>query len=446
MRRGNELKMNFLRVLICAMVAILSSMNLYPTNIAGNTASLERTDDPVLRFVVCSDIHMDDTAECRQYGRLEKLFQHSYEYAESQPYDSIDAFVFVGDIITSGKKVQADLINEVVANKMKPGTPLMCVYDNHDIGGGNTIAGCEEWFGVPANEDRVINDFHFISVSYDDNHSYTTRLPSLYKQLNGAKKEDPKKPVFVFNHRHIQGTVYGSTHWGTAELSPVLNNFPQIIDFSGHSHYPINDPRSCSQYFFSSFGCGTLYYFELENGMTYGTVPPGSEEAAQFHIVEVYADNAVAVLPYNILTGDFFKVPSSYSDKQLIYYIAEPSNRASFGYTNARYKTADTPVWPQAAQVDFNAITSTGATVTFPQALDGEEIHHYSLVVKKNGIRVGAYKFWSDFYFEPMPQTMVWTLESLKPNTEYTVEITGFDTYLKQTKSPLTATFRTAAE
>ena len=82
MRRGNELKMNFLRVLICAMVAILSSMNLYPTNIAGNTASLERTDDPVLRFVVCSDIHMDDTAECRQYGRLEKLFQHSYEYAE----------------------------------------------------------------------------------------------------------------------------------------------------------------------------------------------------------------------------------------------------------------------------------------------------------------------------------------------------------------------------
>lgn len=180
--------------------------------------------------------------------------------------------------------------------------------------------------------------------------------------------------------------------------------------------------------------------------MTYGSVPPGSEQAAQFHIVEVYADNAVAVLPFNIITGDWFKVPSSYSDERLIYYIEEPSNRSSFGYTNARYKTADTPVWPQGAQADFSDITSNGATVTFPQALDGEEIHHYSLVVKKNGWKLSTDKFWSEFYFEPMPATMTWTLDNLKPDTEYTVEITGFDTYLKQTKAPLTATFRTAAE
>ncbi len=261
-------------------------MNLYPSGIAGNTVVLERTDDPVLRFVVCSDIHMDDTAQCAQYGRLEKLFRHSYDYAESQPYDSIDAFVFAGDIITDGKKVQADLVNEIVANEMKPGTPLMCVYDNHDISNNNTIAGCEEWFGVP----------------------------------------------------------------------------------------------------------------------------------------------------------------SSYSDERLIYYIEKPSNRSSFGYTNARYKTADTPVWPQGAQADLSDITSNGATVTFPQALDGEEIHHYSLVVKKRGVRVGAYKFWSEFYFEPIPPTMSWALDGLKPDTEYTVEITGFDTYLKQTKAPLKASFRTAAE
>lgn len=87
------------------------------------------------------------------------------------------------------------------------------------------------------------------------------------------------------------------------------------------------------------------------------------------------------------MTGDCFNVPSSYSDDQLIYYIAEPANRASFGYTNARYKIADTPVWPQNAQVSFTGVTSTGIAVTFPQALDGEEIHHYSLVVKKEQLR-----------------------------------------------------------
>ena len=438
--------MAILRILICSMVSILMSLHLYPANIAGNTATVAETQAPVLRFAVCSDIHMEDTADCRQYGRLENLFRYSYAYAESQPYKSIDAFAFAGDIITSGKKEQADRVNEIVGKYMKPGTPLLCVYDNHDIGNGNTITNCEKWLGVPANEDLNIKGFHFITASYDDNHSYLSRLPSLYKQLNNAKKEDPKKPVFVFNHRHIEGTVYGSTVWGTAQLSPVLNLFPQIIDFSGHSHYPVNDPRSCSQYFFTSFGCGTLSYVELEDGMTYGSVPPGAEATAQFYIVEVYADNSVAVKPFNIMTGDFFKVPSSYSDEQLVYYITNPSDRSGFSYTNARYKTADVPVWPQGAKAEFTGITSAGATVNFTQALDGEEIHHYSLVLKEDGRKVGTYKFWSGFYFEPMPGTAAWTFEKLKPNTEYTVEITGFDTYLKQTKSPLTGTFRTAAE
>lgn len=56
--------MHILRLLILAMVTILSSLNLYPATIAGNTVAIERTDDPVLRFVVCGDIHMKDTADC----------------------------------------------------------------------------------------------------------------------------------------------------------------------------------------------------------------------------------------------------------------------------------------------------------------------------------------------------------------------------------------------
>jgi hypothetical protein len=440
--------MFFLRKPICFLVSLLMSLNLYPKNIAGNTGTVSETQKPVMRFVVCSDIHMEDSPSCRQYGRLEKLFTDSYKYAASQPYSTIDAFVFVGDIINYGTKAQADNVNAVVNKYKKAGTPLMCVYDNHDIGDGSTtIAQCEKWFGVPANEDRVINGFHFITASYDgSSRSYATRLPSLYKQLSDAKKEDPKKPIFVFNHRNIEGTVYGSTDWGTFELSPVLNNFPQVIDFSGHSHYPINDPRSCSQYFFTSFNCGTLSYAELEAGMSYGTVPPDAEGAAQFYIVEVYADNSVAVKPFNIMTDDFFKVPSSTSGEQLIYYITNPSDRSGFTYTNARYLTADIPVWPKDAKTEMSGVTSTGATVTFTQALDGEEVHSYTVTLKIQGIVAGIYKFWSDFYLEPMPATMSWTFKDLYPNTKYTVEINAYDTYMNQTKAPLTASFKTAAE
>ncbi len=439
--------MVFLRILICWMVSILSFLHLYPANIASNTAAVNETEDPVLRFVVCSDIHMEDSPDCRQYGRLEKLFQYSYSYAENQPYTAVDAFVFVGDIINYGTKAQADNVNAIVNQYLKVGTPLMCVYDNHDIGNGITsIADCEEWFGVSGNENREINGFHFITASYDDStRSYASRLPSLWQQLRDAKKDDPKKPIFVFNHRNIEGTVYGSTRWGTFELSPVLNSFPQVINFSGHSHFPINDPRSCSQYYFTNFNCGTLSYVELESGMSYGTVPPDAQDTAQFYIVEVYADNNVAVLPFNIMTGDFFKVPSSYSDEQLIYYITNPSDRSGFSYTNARYTTADVPVWPKDAKADFSGVSSTGSTVTFTQALDGEEIHCYRVVLKRGAFVVDVYKFWSDFYMEPMPETMSWAFDDLKPDTEYSVEITGFDTYFNKTAEPLTASFVTAA-
>ncbi|NLP47486.1 MAG: hypothetical protein GX345_00910 [Clostridiales bacterium] len=433
----------FLRSILSLFMLLLVSLNIYPAGVAGNT-SPDRADDPVMRFVVCSDIHMREAKDDSQYKRLEQLFDYSYEYADSQSYDSIDAFVFVGDITDNGTATQMANVIEVVDNKMRPGTPLMCVYDNHDIQNA-TIAECEATYGIPGNEARKIKGFHFITVSYDDNRRYTSRLPSLYKDLKAAKADDPQKPIFVFNHRHIEGTVYGSSKWGTAELSPVLNNFPQIIDFSGHSHFPVNDPRSCSQYFFTSFGCGTLFYFELERDMmTYGSVPPNANQAAQFYFVEVYEDNAVAVKPFNMITGDFFKVPSSYSDEQLIYYIAEPSNRSSFTYTSKRYMTADKPVWPQGATAAISEITANSAKVSFPQALDFEVIHSYRVQVKKGGVTVKDYRFWSEYYFEPMPDTMSWDIEGLKPETKYTVEITGYDTYTKQTAQKLVTEFMTS--
>ena len=55
-----------------------------------------------------------------------------------------------------------------------------------------------------------------------------------------------QKTDFVFLHQHIKDTVYGSQEWGTqdsAKINAVLKEYPQVITFSGHSHYPLDDPR-----------------------------------------------------------------------------------------------------------------------------------------------------------------------------------------------------------
>ena len=36
-----------------------------------------------------------------------------------------------------------------------------------------------------------------------------------------------------------------------------------------------------------AFGTGTLHYLEMTSGMSYGTVPPNSHDAAQYYIVEI---------------------------------------------------------------------------------------------------------------------------------------------------------------
>ena len=72
----------------------------------------------------------------------------------------------------------------------------------------------------------------------------------LKEEMAKAQKDDPEKPIFIFLHQHIKETVYGSHEWGTqdsAKINAVLKEYPQVITFSGHSHYPLDDPRSIHQ-------------------------------------------------------------------------------------------------------------------------------------------------------------------------------------------------------
>ena len=104
-------------------------------------------------------------------------------------------------------------------------------------------------------------------------------------------------------------------------------DYPQIIYFSGHSHAPINDPRSIHQKHFTSLGTGTLSYFELDEfDKITGTIPDDCEKAAQMLIVEADAQNRVRVYPFDILTNSFFPY---------IWKVDAPSDPSAFLYTDS---------------------------------------------------------------------------------------------------------------
>ena len=382
---------------------------------------------PVIRLAVCSDTHIDNATDMRA-SRLGKLFDTAYRYADAHPtYQKLDAVLMAGDITDTGWDYQYKALKDIIAAHIRPETQLVTTMGNHEwIGGGPDVyLAC---MSDTLDTHVVINGFHIIGVSPRNRNDYpAAQIRWLKNELKAAAEDAPGMPIFTFQHHHIKDTVYVSRSWYTpdyATLRKALGAYPQVIDFSGDSHGPMNNPLSIWQEECTFLNTGTLYYFEMERGMTGGTLPPGKENAAQYYIVEADAAGRVLIQPYNILTDDFFRTPSNTDapDEQLRYRIEQPSDPASFLYTPERGKTASAPYFPEGSEIALSDITDSSVTVTVPQAMDDQCIYSYRLVAETEG-HSKEIKFFSEYYFEPIPATVTSKVKGLHDGASYTFSV-----------------------
>ena len=409
---------------------------------------------PVFRFAVASDVHVMDASDPRNAERFAQLFRTAYRYADShESYNALDAVLLAGDIVNNGADEEYDELNRVVRENLRDGTQFITIMGNHEF----RVGGHEGYLrnmGGTLDKHVVIKGFHIIGMSPDPDgtkHSLK-QLFWLHEQLREAKQDDPEKPIFTMQHGHIWNTVYVSRSWFTHTsvfLNAIYAQYPQVIDFSGHSHGPVNNPLSIWQSGYTLVGTGTLNYLEMEDDIGDNTVPEGSENAAQYYIVEVDANNRTRLLPFNILTNDFFKTPTQTDDpdKQLVYFVEKPSDRSTHAYTAARKKTNGKPWFDEDASVRVSGITDTAVTVTFDQAKDNVCVYGYRITVRDAAHprkAVLTKEVYSEYYFEPMPQTLSCTLEELEAGHTYTVQVVPLNVW-KQTGSAVETAFRTTA-
>ena len=318
----------------------------------------------VLRFIAMSDLHfkVDEATEPERFKAGMKM---AYDYAASQDHNTIDALYIVGDFANRGSEGEMRLVKQYADENVRQETEITYMLASHEFFSPDkedgAIARLQSIFGQEPDLHKVIGGYHFISVSTERGcRIFDEKKAWIREHLKIAATEDPHKPIFFFQHPHLTDTVYGSIGWGEDDIIPILMDYPQIIDFSGHSHAPVNDPRSVHQKYFTSFGCGSLSYFELDEfDYLYGTVPPDRDLCAQFLIVEVHDDNSVMVKPFDVLSGRFFNDG---------YFIEKPWEPESFIYTDARYKTANRPVFD--LNTAFNVSFDDGRlNISFDQAL-----------------------------------------------------------------------------
>lgn len=375
---------------------------------------------PILRFIASSDIHYTTDSPTNQ-KYFERGLELAYAYAQSQEYKKIDALYVVGDFANGGTEEQMQAVAGTLKNCLKPETVPTLTMASHEYmceGGEQTARErFSRIFGMETNRHKVINGFHFISVTTTRGcHFEEKEREFIARELKKAADDSPFKPIFFFQHPHIQGTVYGSICWGEDEITDILMNYPQIIDFSGHSHAPLNDPRSIHQQHFTSVGTGCSFYLELDEfDKIYGTVPPQDRAACQFLIVEADAQGRVLIKPYDVITEQFF--PNE-------WFVEKPWEPDSFVYTDARRYNAPKIHFEPSAKLTA-AVNGDKVDFTFDQATaESEYVNDYKITVRRagDGAVIKQACIWSCYYYSDMPKTLTQTLEGFDKG-EYTVKI-----------------------
>ncbi len=434
-------------VFLCSCTTKVQENHVPKTDVPDEEYFAEGNFKPVLRFAVASDVHINDTEGQAEKERLAKLFDVSYAYArQDTSHSTLDSVVFVGDILTSGTEKQMHYFNNIVNEKIKTETQMIYLYGSHEYqnGGQDFIKKYNALYENKETGHVVINGFHFIYLSPDQgntNNFSKSMQKWLDAELEKAVAEDPAKPVFVFQHPHLEDTVYGSESWSVPMLNKILNKYPQVVDFSGHSHYPMEDPRSIHQEYFTSLNTGGLSYYEMalvgyKEDHIFATDKEGhyarkssQKDQGEFYIVEVDAVGATRIVGYDLL-----------NDREIVRYdLRTPADPSSFVYTDDRYETSEKPYFDTDAKITITEQTSDSVTFTFPVAHCKDNVQNYKVLIKKWGITVHKEYVLSDTFYADAPTSFTRTYSSTFFRQPYSVEVIAVSSFEKESE-PLSVT------
>ncbi|SFB08689.1 3',5'-cyclic AMP phosphodiesterase CpdA [Lentibacillus halodurans] len=406
-----------------SLIAILLGLTIltYPHNAEASSPGVPG-NNPELVFPVISDTQISNDSD------LEKFNNALNQLNELSPNQ--DAFVFLGDLTDNGYTEQYDNAMEVYEENRQDGTQSLFAIGNHEYYNDANALESQERFLEKTGMDslyyhKVIKDYDFVVMGEEDEGYFSKQqINWLDEQLSKAEQRDSKKPIFVFMHWPIEDTTYGS-EWHVEPngelLYETLEKYPQVVFFSGHTHYPVSDPKSIYQKDFTSVNTGSVNYMWTENGYLQGHLPPGHDEVSNGLLVEVY-NNRVIIKRRGFHSNDWLGDP---------WVIKTPAKTNKFKYTSDRDNKK--PYFKKGSSVSINQdkTTSTELYAEFQQASDNILVHSYQVtaVNKMTGETAKEYTAFSEYYKDSVPEKLELPISGLKPGNEYEINIKAIDAF-----------------
>lgn len=434
-----------------------------------------------LAFAVISDTHVGNNYGGKYAEKVSNTLQRLTSKTK------LDALAVVGDLTDHGDTNQYTEFVKLFgndANFINPVDNFLFTMGNHDNYNGsgqtnyrNGLRKFNENKAYPLDQYVLIKGYPFILISVrggannDDNPANgTASYPSsvvntLKNYLKQAAEDAPGKPIFVFTHVPPRWTCFSS--WGEIEgaawamkvLNPVLNQYPQVVVFGGHSHYPLGDPRSIHQganpnstrnNYYTSINTASITYSEINPGaVEAGIHPEGFKDVTEGMILVEQANGDIEIRRYD-----------TYRDVEIDpenrWVLKAPFDGSQFQYADIRDKDDNpnsvtlrdglpAPEFDTDAKLTVKP-TAEDVRIIFPQATDNECVFRYNVRVLKDNIVVKSSFIFSQFYLTvDMPRHLSYDVSGLTPGTEYTAEVIAYDSWDNQS-TPLTATFTTTVD
>ncbi len=423
-------------------------------------------------FAVISDVHFGNSKGEGPMVKVPRTLKNLTAKGK------LDAIIVVGDLTEGGYENQYDQFVQVFTdeeNFINPVDTMLFMLGNHDNYGGrknnyvNKLRGFNNGNDYPYDQYTVIKGYPFITISVrgSDNNDDTNPAdgPESFPQdvqnrlatwLERAAQECPGKPIFVFAHVPPKYTCYstwpgegdGTTWptWGMRTINPILNKYPQVVVFGGHSHYPLGDPRSIhqgvdpnsdKQNYYTGVGTGSVTYSEIQSPAVDWSDPihPNFyDHITEGLIVDVKPEGNVEIRRYDTRLDEEIQPENRWN-------LEPPFDGSKFAYADARdirdnihnkpYRTG-LPAPAFAADATMNVQQSgAGITVTFPQATDNDCVFRYKVtVLNDKGFAIKNSWIFSEFYKNSeMPDSFTVSYTGLEPAAEHTIVVEAYDSY-----------------
>ncbi|MFE6794726.1 metallophosphoesterase family protein [Paenibacillus chitinolyticus] len=257
-----------------AGLTLLLSASLLVLSTVPAGAVQERADKPVLTFPVISDVHVDAAKKDSQRKFTEAL----EDLNRVNP--NADALVINGDL-TGGSARDYTRLKELMMSTPHPQKTFATIGNHEFYSAWLNAKGNWSPNSFPNKETEAASIGRFLSFTGEKKVYYEEEIKGYpfiflgseqYRQTNPDNMEDAYlskeqlnwleqslarhgqesgKPIFVFLHQPLPGTVAGTSVASNKrpvvqheELRSILSKYPQVIFFSGHTHWDLRQPNT----------------------------------------------------------------------------------------------------------------------------------------------------------------------------------------------------------